>query len=328
MVYLNNCNETDHFVQEFILLGFAGLQHSQTSLFFVFLFAYLIILVGNVMILLIVTSERKLHTPMYIFLRSLSILDIIYPTVILPKMLALFLVGDNIISFFGCFAQMYFFLSFGTVESILLSVMSFDRYLAICSPLRYPTIMTNQVCTMLIISVYFLGFLTPVVAVVFLMQLPYRGPRIINHCYCDYPSVLNLACSDTAFILDMAFTSAIIVIFGPFLLVVFSYIKVIQTILGLKSVASKEKAFSTCASHLFSVIIFYASNASVYIAYRVSNISNDFRILIAIIYAIINPMVHPLIYTLRNKGIKKVIARKRKILYVTFSDKNAVATIN
>ncbi|XP_064413066.1 olfactory receptor 6Y1-like [Latimeria chalumnae] len=210
MVYLNNCNETDHFVQEFILLGFAGLQHSQTSLFFVFLFAYLIILVGNVMILLIVTSERKLHTPMYIFLRSLSILDIIYPTVILPKMLALFLVGDNIISFFGCFAQMYFFLSFGTVESILLSVMSFDRYLAICSPLRYPTIMTNQVCTMLIISVYFLGFLTPVVAVVFLMQLPYRGPRIINHCYCDYPSVLNLACSDTAFILDMAFTSAII----------------------------------------------------------------------------------------------------------------------
>nr|XP_006009370.1 PREDICTED: olfactory receptor 6N1-like [Latimeria chalumnae] len=329
MKLMNNSNQTHHSIEEFILLGFPGLVHSQNTLFLVFLFVYLLILVGNLMILHIVTIERKLHTPMYFFLGSLSVLDIVYPTVILPKMLALFLMGNNIISFYGCFAQMYFFLALGTTECLLLSVMGFDRYLAICYPLRYPSIMTGKVCAFLIGCVWLLGFLAPVVSVVLLMELPYCGSQIIHYCYCDYPSVLILACiDDTEVVFDQAFICAMLVILVPFLFVVVSYIKVVQTIFGNKLIEGKEKAFSTCASHLVSVILFYVTGSVVYIVIKVGNVSNDYRIMMSVTYAVLNPLVNPIIYTLRNKEIKKAIARKRKVLHDMFSDRSTVAAVN
>nr|XP_014352120.1 PREDICTED: olfactory receptor 6N1-like [Latimeria chalumnae] len=307
MKLMNSSGQTNHSVQEFILLGFAGLQHSQTMLFLVVLLAYLAIVAGNILIILVIAFERKLHTPMYFFLESLSVLDLMYPTVIFPKMFALFLMGDNVISFYGCFVQMYVFLSLSATQCFLLSVMGIDRYLAICNPLRYPSIMTSRVCALLIVCVWLLGFLTPLVSIVLLMELPFCGSNIIHYCYCDYPSVLTLACADTTLIFDQGFVSAMLAILVPFLFAVVSYIKVVQTILRSKSTEGKKKTFSTCASHLFSVILYYVSSAVGYIVIMLDNISNDYRIMISIISSVLNPMLNPLIYSLRNKDIKDAI---------------------
>ncbi|XP_078497448.1 olfactory receptor 2D2-like [Lissotriton helveticus] len=300
-------NQTE--VWEFILIGFSDLPlHQQTILFVILVTIYLMTVMGNSLTIVLVTVDRHLHTPMYFFLRGLSFLDICYINVTVPDVLKGLLSTQNTILFVGCAVQMYFFICFATIDCFLLAVMAYDRYVAICYPLRYPAIMSKRLCTQLVVYCWGSGFLLSMGQTTFIFSLPYHSSNVIAHFFCDIPPVITLASTDTFFNQIAIFIYTILVILGPFLLILTSYVRILRTILKMHSASGMKKAFSTCTSHLFSVSLLYASGTVMYLRPTSSHTQNTDRLL-AMFYVLLMPMFNPIIYSLRNKEMKEAFQK-------------------
>ncbi|XP_043928802.1 olfactory receptor 2AT4-like [Protopterus annectens] len=300
-------NETQ--VSEFILLGFPYLPGYQPALFVVFLVVYLIILSGNTTILIAVIMNQKLHKPMYFFLGNLAAVDMLFTTTTIPKMLALFLINSNTISFIACFTQLTVLHILGLFECFLLVVMAYDRYVAICNPLHYMSIMNNRFNILITISSFTVASTVIISLVVFTVQFPYCGPNKVNHCFCDHFFISKLACADISSIIISAACILVLCIFTPFLLVVLSYINILRTVLKMNSAAARQKSLSTCSSHLIVVVIYYLSIVVSYSSYRTGDVSDDIHALGSILFTVLAPALNPIIYALRNKDVKEAIKR-------------------
>ncbi|XP_074121623.1 olfactory receptor 6N1-like [Sminthopsis crassicaudata] len=296
-------------VTEFIILGFPQLQGIQTYLFFLLLLIYLVTILGNLVIFLLVRLDTKLHIPMYQFVSVLSLLELGYTAATIPKMLANLLSHKKTISFSGCLLQIYFFHSLGASECYLLTAMAYDRYLAICRPLHYPTLMTSALCAKMAAGCWLGGLAGPIVEISLVSQLPFCGPNHIQHIFCDFPPVLSLACTDTSInvLVDFIINSCKILV--TFLLILISYVQIIRTVFKIPSAEGKKKAFSTCASHLTVVIIFFGSILFMYVRLKKSY-SLDYDRALAVVYSIVTPFLNPFIYSLRNKEIKNALKRQ------------------
>nr|XP_033791214.1 olfactory receptor 2A1/2A42-like isoform X2 [Geotrypetes seraphini] len=299
-------NETS--VTEFSLIGLPNQQKMPVLLFVLFFIIYTSTLLGNSLIIMIIRVDPRLHTPMYFFLSNLSFLDMCYSTSIVPKMLANFLSEERTISFPECITQMYIANSLGGTECFLLAIMSFDRYVAICNPLRYTIIMNKKVCIEIAAGSWICGFLDSLVHTIFLLQLPFCGPNIINHFLCEVPAVLNLACADTFINKIVIFACAIVVVLIPFLLILISYVHIISTVLKIRSAEGRHKAFSTCASHLVVVTFSYGTIIFMYMRPRSSH-SQDQDKMATLIYSVITPFLNPMIYSLRNQEVKGALRK-------------------
>ncbi|GAB1292373.1 Olfactory receptor [Apodemus speciosus] len=307
------CNGSGNSQTSFYLTGIPSLQKSLfLPVFVIFLLLYLLILVGNTLILVAVVAEPSLHKPMYFFLINLSALDIFSTTTTVPKLLSLFLLEDHFLSFPACFLQMYLFHGFNCSEAFILVVMAYDRYVAICHPLHYPVHMTPQTNTALAASAWLTALLLPVPAVVQTSQMAFDHIAYIYHCFCDHLAVVQASCSDTSHQTLMGFCIAMVVSFLPLLLVLLSYARILASVLRISSKEGRSKAFSTCSSHLLVVGTYYSSIAVAYVAYR-ADLPLDFHIVGNVVFAILTPVLNPLIYTLRNKDVKAAIT---KIIYL------------
>ncbi|XP_072472902.1 olfactory receptor 2AT4-like [Notamacropus eugenii] len=292
----------------FVLLGFPALQEAPLPLFFIFLALYTLIVVGNIVILVAVMGDSRLHKPMYFFLCNLSALDVLFTTTTVPKMLAMFLFQYNTISFAGCFLQMYSFHTLTVMESFILVVMAYDRYEAICHPLHYPVRMTPQANARLAASAWAMALIIPAPVMVETSQLEYTARATVEHCFCDHLAVVRAACqnSGTEQQTFIGFCIAMTVSFVPLFLVLFSYGRILASVLKIASQEGRAKAFSTCTSHLLVVGTYYSSIAVAYVSYRME-MAIDLHVLSNVIFAILTPMLNPLIYTLRNKDVKEAI---------------------
>ncbi|KAG8548764.1 hypothetical protein GDO81_024278 [Engystomops pustulosus] len=302
-------NLTLHLVTEFIIFGFPSLQKYHVPLFCAFLFIYLFTVTGNGSIFFLVILDRHLHTPMYFFVGNLSFLDLSYTTVTIPKMLSKFSMHLDTISYAACFTQMYIFLSLAATECLLLTVMAYDRYVAICSPLHYPTIMTRRLYLLLTTMAWSCGCATPVPILILALKLPFCGPNIIHHYYCDHPPLLQLACTNTSFNVAVGSSIGAFILLVTFTLVVVSYIKIIITILNINTKDGRMKTFSTCASHFAVVNLFYLPLIFMYVR-PTASYSSDVDSLVAMLYTVLTPMMNPVIYSFRNKEIKEAFKKK------------------
>nr|XP_020647964.1 olfactory receptor 2G3-like [Pogona vitticeps] len=300
------------FVTEFVFLGFSSQPKVQVLLFVAFLTCYLLTMFGNIAIISVIRADPQLHTPMYFFLINLSLLDIYYISTNVPQMLMNLVTRRRTISFWGCVIQMYFSLAFGMTECFLLGVMAYDRYVAICQPLHYAATMNWEMCFWLAAICWSSGLLSSMTINVFTFQLPFCGPNTLNHYFCEVPAVLSLACTDTSFIEMIVFVFSIVIVFIPFLLIMVSYTLIFFAVLQRQSAQGRTKAFSTCASHLIVVTIFYGTAIFMYMRPKLKY-SQDRGKVTALFYTIIMPMLNPLIYSLRNKDVKDVL-RKRHVL--------------
>ncbi|XP_032631461.1 olfactory receptor 6P1-like [Chelonoidis abingdonii] len=302
--------ENQSSVQEFILLGFpTALKEVQILLFLIFLLIYMLTLVENVVIIVTVRVSYPLHKPMYLFLSSLSFLEIWYITVTVPKILLDLLRGSQHISFLGCMAQLYFFIALACTECVLLAVMAYDRYVAICIPLRYSAIMTHGLCFCLVSGSWVSGFTGSMLKVIFISHLTFCG-SVINHFFCDISPLLNLACTDMSLVERVDFILALIMILLPLLVVVASYACIVATVARIPMAQGRWKAFSTCTSHLVVVIIFYSTTLFTYARPR-AMYAFDSNKLVSMLYTVIVPFINPIIYCLRNQDVKKAL---RKII--------------
>ncbi|XP_053902642.1 olfactory receptor 11A1-like [Malaclemys terrapin pileata] len=295
-------------ITEFILLGFGNLPELQILFFLVFLVIYIVTMSGNILIIALVVADQHLHTPMYYFLGNLSCLETCYTSTILPRMLTSLLTGDRTISVSGCFAQFYCFGCLVTTECYLLAAMSYDRYLAICNPLHYTALMNGRLCLQLAAGSWISGFLTCVITMCFMLQLTFCGPNEIDHFFCDFSPMLKLSCSDTSMITLVSFILASINTPCPFLLTVTSYVCIIATILRIPSTTGRQKAFSTCSSHLIVVTVFYGTLMTVYLLPK-TNTLKALNKVFSVFYTVLTPMLNPLIYSLRNKEVKEALRK-------------------
>ncbi|XP_029440330.1 olfactory receptor 1G1-like [Rhinatrema bivittatum] len=295
-------------VTEFILLGLSDLPELQKVLFPLFLLCYAATLLGNLIIAIVVSIEAYLHTPMYFFLGNLSILEILYVSVTIPSMLCNFLRDRRSISFCGCLTQMYFFISFVVTDCFLLTSMAYDRYVAICQPLRYTIIMSRGLCNRLAVASWILGFLKSALHTSRVSVLHFCGPYQINHFFCDFPAVLELSCSDIHLNQMLIFILGGITGLGCFLLILVSYVRIVSTVAKLHSIAGRRKAFSTCSSHLTVVMLYFATLTFTYVT-PTDSYTAGYNSLVAMVYSIMNPMLNPLIYSLRNKEVQTGLRR-------------------
>ncbi|NWI45325.1 OR6B1 protein, partial [Picathartes gymnocephalus] len=295
--------ENDTHIHEFILLGFPTTTELQALLFVIFLALYLLTLTENIVIIALIVSNHQLHKPMYFFLGHLAFLEAWYISVTVPKLLVSFLVKNKNISFTGCMAQLYFFIALVCTECVLLAVMAYDRFVAICSPLHYPLTMTHRACVQLATASWLLGFLVAVLKVFFISQLSFCGPSVINHFFCDISPLLNLSCTKRRLAEMVDFISALLILLIPLSVIAVSYIRIISTVLLIPKAQNRKKAFSTCASHLAVVIIFFSAMLFMYARPRSVN-SWDLNKLVSIIYTVVTPMLNPFIYCLRNQEVK------------------------
>ncbi|XP_001378986.2 olfactory receptor 11G2-like [Monodelphis domestica] len=294
----------------FILLGFPCHRENQLLLFSLFFIIYILTLLWNGAIICAVVWDQKLQTPMYILLANFSFLEIWYVTTIIPNMLVNILSKTKVISFSGCFIQFYFFFSFGVTECFFLAIMAFDRYLAICRPLHYPTIMTGRLCTNLIISCWVLGFLWFLVPIIIISQMSFCDPKIIDHFVCDPGPLLALMCTRAPMMELTCSTLSCLNLFAPFGFIMGSYALVLRAVLRVPSVAGRRKAFSTCGSHLAVVSLFYGSVMVMYVKPASGNDSGTQKI-VTLFYSVVTPFLNPMIYSLRNREMKEAL---RKVL--------------
>ncbi|KAM9119136.1 LOW QUALITY PROTEIN: olfactory receptor 6N1-like [Pangshura tecta] len=299
-------------ITEFIILGFGDLPDLKILLFLIFQVIYMATVAGNILIMVLIVADQHLHTPMYFFLGNLSCLETCYTSTILPRLLASLLTGDRTISASGCIIQMYFFGSLVCTECYLLAVMSYDRYLAICKPLHYSTLMNIRFCLHLAAGSWLNGCFA-----VFLSQLIFCGPYEIDHFYCDCIPRMELSCSDTYLVILLAFIIACVFTLPPFVLTLTSYVYIIATILRISSTTRRQKAFSTCSSHLIVVTIFYGSIMIVYLLPKHDTL-RDLNKVLSLCYTVLTPLVNPLIYSLRNREVKEALC-KAVSKYVAFT---------
>ncbi|XP_072254897.1 putative olfactory receptor 2W6 isoform X2 [Pyxicephalus adspersus] len=307
-----NCTQ----IEEFILLGLTKRPDIQIVLFVIFLITYVISLLGNFLIVIISRISRRLHTPMYFFLSNLSFLDIWYTSSIVPKMLINFLSLKKSISFDGCFTQLFIHLCLGGTECYLLLAMAYDRYVAICSPLHYTTIMHPSLCIKIASGCWMGGFINSLIHTLFALRLSFCGPNVINHFFCEVPSVLELSSTDVSLNKTIIFFCVILVVMGPFFLILITYGYIISNILKISTSTGRKKAFSTCASHIIVVTLFYGAIIFMYMRPGNTHVVNQDK-MATLFYSVVTPMLNPLIYTLRNKDVKEVvleISRKMHVL--------------
>uniref|UniRef100_A0A674JC06 Olfactory receptor n=1 Tax=Terrapene triunguis TaxID=2587831 RepID=A0A674JC06_9SAUR len=305
-------------ITEFILLGFGDLPELQIPLFLLFLVIYIATMAGNLLIIVLVVADRHLHTPMYFFLGNLSCLETCYTSSILPRMLVGPLTGDRTISFSGCLTQYYFFGSLVAIESLLLSVMSYDRYLAICNPMHYASHMNERSCLQLAGGSWICGFLGNSITTFFISQLMFCGPNGIDHFFCDLIPLVKLSCNDPQHMEMVAVALSLIFSLVPFLLTLMSYICIISTILRIPSSTGRQKAFSTCSSHLIVVSIFLGTLLIVY-TFPTTNILSDLKKVLSLIYTVLTPLVNPLIYSLRNKEVQEALRKTLQKIQIVSS---------
>uniref|UniRef100_F7A6Z3 Olfactory receptor 5F1-like n=1 Tax=Monodelphis domestica TaxID=13616 RepID=F7A6Z3_MONDO len=306
-------------VTEFILLGLTDSTELQIILFVLFLLIYTLTMIGNAGMIMLIKTDSQLHTPMYFFLTSLSLTDIVYSSTITPKMLTDLLSERKIISFAGCFLQMYVFIALITTECILFGLMAYDRYVAICNPLLYTVIMSKTVCLKMATGAFTAGFLNSIIHTSYISSLSFCGSNVIHHFFCDSPPILKLSCSDTQMNEMIIFICAGINMLGTLLIILTSYIYILFSILRLHSVDGRRKAFSTCASHLTAIVIFYGTEIVTYLCPSSSYSPTQGKVL-SVFYTVVIPMLNPLIYSLRNEEVKRalknVIFRKRSLIII------------
>ncbi|XP_057606919.1 olfactory receptor 2D3 [Hippopotamus amphibius kiboko] len=295
-------------VAEFIFLGLSQDLQTQILLFILFLIIYLLTVLGNLLIIILIFMDSRLHIPMYFFLRNLSFADLSFSTSIVPQMLVHFLVKRKTVSFIGCMTQITVFLLVGCTECALLAVMSYDRYVAVCKPLHYSTIMTQQVCMQLAIGSWASGALVSLVDTTFTFQLPYRGQNVINHYFCEPPALLKLASADTHSTEMAIFAMGVVIPLAPVSLVLVSYWNIISTVVQMQSGKGRLKVFSTCGSHLIVVVLFYGSAIFAYMRSN-SKIKCRRDKVISVFYSAVTPMLNPIIYSLRNKDVKGAVRK-------------------
>ncbi|KAM7114134.1 olfactory receptor 6C1 isoform 1-T1 [Molossus nigricans] len=291
-------------VTEFVLLGLSDDPKLQVVIFAFLLITYMFSITGNLTIISLTLMDSHLQTPMYFFLRNFSLLEISFTTVSIPKFLATIISGDKTISYNDCIAQLFFFILLGVTEFYLLAAMSYDRYIAICKPLYYMTIMNRRICILLVFTSWLVSFLIIFPALMLLLKLDYCRSNIIDHFTCDYFPLLQLSCSDTKFLEIMGFACAVFTLMFTLVLIILSYICIIRTILRIPSNSQRTKAFSTCSSHMIVISISYGSCIFMYIKpsakTRVS-LSKG----VAVLNTSVAPMLNPFIYSLRNQQVKQ-----------------------
>ncbi|XP_060060936.1 olfactory receptor 2A12-like [Erinaceus europaeus] len=290
-------------VSEFILLGFSSDPTTNRILFIAFLLLYLSSVLGNGLIVTLICLDSHLHTPMYFFLCILSLLDMGYVSTTMPQMLVHLLVHSQTISFARCWIQMYVFGALALTECIFFVVMAYDRYVAICHPLRYMVILSWDLCTQLTVGTWTCGFFFSLIHTFFTMKLPYCGPNIVNHYFCEGPSVRSLACMDTHSIELVDLVISVFMVVAPLSLILASYIHITLAVLKIKSTRGRCKAFSTCASHLTVVTFFYAPATYIYMRPN-SSYSPEQDKQISLFYNVFTALLNPVVYSLRNKDIK------------------------
>ncbi|XP_054581229.1 olfactory receptor 5B3-like [Eptesicus fuscus] len=295
-------------VTEFILLGLTNVPELQVPLFIMFTFIYLISVVGNLGIIILILVDFRLHTPMYFFLSNLSLVDFCYSTAVTPKVMAGFLVGDKVISYNACAAQMFFFAAFATVENFLLASMAYDRYAAVCKPLHYTTTMTKGVCARLAIGSYVYSFLNASLHIRNTFILSFCKSNLVHHFFCEFPAVMALSCSDRHISEQILVFVVSFNIFSALLVILISYLFIFVTILKMHSSSGYQKALSTCASHLTAVSIFYGTAIFMY-SQPSSSHSMDTDKIVSVFYTMVIPMLNPLVYSLRNKEVKNAFKK-------------------
>ncbi|KAM3916943.1 olfactory receptor 5AR1-like [Leptodactylus fuscus] len=301
----------DSLVTEFILRGLTDNPMLQIILFIIFLIIFLIIFSGNFLIILVTITDITLHNPMYFFLANLSFLDIFYSSSVIPRMLRDFLSSKKNIPVTECVTQMYISLVLGEAECILLAVMAYDRYIAICYPLHYTTIIRKSVCIRIASGTWICGFLLAIPSVVVTWRVDRCGRNEINHFECEIPELLSIACGNIATMELLNYTIGTAMLIIPIIFIIATYVKIIRSILRIASSAGQKKAFSTCGSHMMVVTIFYGSAMVSYLKPRSSSVAGTDKLL-AVLYTAITPMLNPLIYTLRNKEVKTALRKTTK----------------
>ncbi|XP_040197758.1 olfactory receptor 11L1-like [Rana temporaria] len=292
----------------FILLGFQELYGLQNYLFTFFLLIYVMTICGNLLIITLVVNTKNLQTPMYFFLTLLSLSDLILSTNIVPKMLHVVVNVRTYISFVGCITQFYFFSFSECLECLLLTVMSYDRYLAICNPLNYISIMNNILCKNLIVTCWMLSISISFINALSLGLLEFCGSNIIDHFFCDYSPLIELSCSETSLVqLEVTLLSFPVLVI-PFIIITFSYIHIIKIILRIPSNTGRQKAFSTCSSHLTVVSTYYVTLISMY-GFPIKGQSLKISKVLSLLYTVGTPLMNPVIYSLRNKDIKNAFRK-------------------
>ncbi|KAJ1136950.1 hypothetical protein NDU88_003363 [Pleurodeles waltl] len=305
-------------VIEFILLGFSEKPGEQVIFFLVFLMTYLTTVAGNLAIILLVKTACQLQTPMYFFLMILSFVDMSFSSVTVPKMLTNIFSSKKTISIAGCFTQMYFLIFYAATECMLLGVMAYDRYVAICYPLRYSQLMNRKLCLQMVVTSCISASLHSLLHVLLITMLSFCGPNRIHHFFCDMIPLLQLSCSDTSVNEMVVYTEAPLVIMAPFLVTVVSYVRIASAIWKIPSATGRRRTFSTCSSHLTVVIMFYGAIISTYFRPS-SNLSPDSDKVKTAMYSVVVPMLNPFIYSLRNNDVKE--AFKKAIFRGKFTKK-------
>ncbi|XP_075434035.1 olfactory receptor 11A1-like [Ascaphus truei] len=295
-------------VTEFLLLGFKDLQSLRIPVFFVFLGIYIMTLTGNLLIIVLVSTSHKLHSPMYFFLSHLSTTDIFITTNIVPNMLHGILGEGVTISFNGCITQFYFFAVSAITESVLLTVMSYDRYLAICHPLRYTSIMAIRLQYHLVFWSWFLGFTIALIIATQIGMLQFCGTNVIDHVFCDFDPFLELSCMDTSIFKLEQLVLSVPLTFLSFIFIIVTYVSIFLTILRIPSTSGRQKAFSTCSSHLTVVSLFYGTLITIYQVPSSGHLVNLNKVL-SLLYIVVTPLFNPIIYSLRSQEIRAAFGK-------------------
>ncbi|XP_077118568.1 olfactory receptor 11L1-like [Ranitomeya variabilis] len=293
-------------VTEFFLLGFQGSQGFRISLFCLFLVISCGTICGNLLIITLVSTSKNLHTPMYFFISQLSISDILIITDIVPYLLHVLMNNGGSISLIECITQFYFLCASESSECFLLTMMSYDRYVAICNPLRYSTIMTNRHCVILSITCWLFGFSFLLIFLIKIAKLNFCGANTIDHLFCDIVPLLELACSDVFIIHLEIYLVSILNVIIPSTIIVISYVYIVLAVLKIPSSTGRQKAFSTCSSHLIVVSLYFWTIFSVYVVPTKSQTLTMSKIL-SLLYTVFTPLINPIIYSLRNTDIRKAV---------------------
>ncbi|XP_040274093.1 olfactory receptor 11L1-like [Bufo bufo] len=292
-------------VTEILLLGFKDLHRLNYLFFLLLMIIYCMTVCGNLLIILVVSYSRSLHSPMYFFLTQLSLSDILLSTTIVPNMLHFVLYEGSSVSLISCLTQFYCFVATESIECLLLTVMSYDRYQAICNPLRYTTVIDQRFCIKAIVLCWLVIFIMELMTVLTMGQLDFCGPNMIDHFFCDLEPLLGLSCSDTFIMKLETLLFVIFIAICPVIVIIVSYMYIIFTILKIPSVTGRQKTFSTCSAHLTVVSLYYGSLITIYVFPRQQNA----KTFLSLFYTVVTPLLNPMIYSLSNRDIKQALKK-------------------
>eukprot|EP00079_Xenopus_tropicalis_P034451 XP_017948222.1 PREDICTED: olfactory receptor 6C4-like [Xenopus tropicalis] len=301
----NDMNTTSN--NGIFLRGFGNLHDFKIPFFFLFFAIYMLTLTSNLLIIILVSTHYHLQSPMFFFLAHLSFSDLLVTTNILPNMLLITLTDGGMVFLSGCLTQFFFYGLSATTECLLLSAMSYDRYLAICKPLHYHTVMDSKLCSSLVISSWSLSFILTIIPIYFLQRLRFCGINVIDHFFCDLGPLLELSCSDTSFVKLEVFAMSTLLTMVPFVFICVTYVYIILSILRISTNTGRQKAFSTCSSHLAVVCAFYGALFAMYVA--PSKGDSAINKGVSLLYTVVTPLFNPIIYSLRNQDIRTTIRK-------------------